>query len=64
VHAARRIAPSHSSRPWPSLTAVGLIVFCFFFPEMNARRPGRLALGRLTCTAVPSMRSVTPSAAA
>ena len=38
-----RIAPSHSSRPWPSLMAVGLIVFCFFLPDTNARRPGRFA---------------------
>jgi hypothetical protein len=32
------IAPSHSSRPSPSLITVGLIVFCFLFPDTNARR--------------------------
>ena len=36
-----RNAPSHSSRPWPSLTAVDSMVFCFFLPDTNARRPGR-----------------------
>jgi hypothetical protein len=44
--------------------AVDLMVFCFFLPDTNARRPGRLALGRRTCTSVPSIRSFTPSAAA
>ena len=38
-----RNAPSHSSRPSPSLTAVALMVFCFFLPDTNARRPGRPA---------------------
>ena len=59
-----RNAPSHSSRPWPSLIAVALMVFCFFLPDTNARRPGRPARGRRTCTSVPSIRSFTPSAAA
>ena len=27
----------------PSLIAVGLMVFCFFLPDTNARRPGRFA---------------------
>jgi hypothetical protein len=31
-------------------------VFIFFLPETKARRPGLLALGRLTCTSVPSIR--------
>ena len=59
-----RIAPSHSSRPQPSLMAVGLMVFCFFLPDTNARRPGRFAGGRRTCTSVPSMRRCTPCDAA
>ena len=59
-----RNAPSHSSRPSPSLIAVALTVFCFFLPDTNARRPGRPAAGRRTCTSVPSIRSFTPSAAA
>jgi hypothetical protein len=44
--------------------AVALMVFCFFFPDTNARRPGRPARGRRTCTSVPSIRSFTPRAAA
>jgi hypothetical protein len=48
----------------PSLTTVGMIVFCLRLPDTNARRPGRFAFGLLTCTSVPSMRSSTPSAAA
>jgi hypothetical protein len=59
-----RIAPVHNSRPSPSLITVGFIVFCFFLPDTNARRPGLCAAGRLTCTSVPSMRSSAPSAAA
>ena len=59
-----RNAPSHSSRPSWSLTAVDLMVFCFFLPDTNARRPGRPARGRRTCTSVPSIRSFTPSEAA
>jgi len=57
-------APSHSIRPSPSLTAVAFLVFCLRLPDTNARRLGRLALGRLTCTSVPSTRSLTPSDAA
>ena len=41
-----RSAPSHSRRPRPSLITVDLIVFCFFLPDTNARRPGRFAAGR------------------
>jgi hypothetical protein len=44
--------------------AVALMVFCFFFPDTNARRPGRPARGRRTCTSMPSIRSFTPRAAA
>jgi hypothetical protein len=39
-------------------------VFIFFLPETNALRPGLPALGRRTCTAVPSIRSSVPWAAA
>lgn len=56
---AGRNAPSHSIRLPSSLITVDLIVFCFF-PDTNARRPGRPALGRRTCTSVPSTRSRTP----
>jgi hypothetical protein len=58
-----RVAPAHSIRPSPSPTTVGFIVFCFFLPDTNALRPARLARGRRTCTSVPSIRRVTPSAA-
>ena len=44
--------------------AVGFMVFCFFFPDTNTRRPGRFAAGRRTCTLVPSMRRCTPWEAA
>ena len=40
------------------------MVFCFFLPETNALRPGRPARGRRTCTSVPSIRSLAPSAPA
>jgi hypothetical protein len=33
-----RTVPAHRVRPWPSLTTVGLRVFCLRLPEMNARR--------------------------
>jgi len=59
-----RYASSHSGRPRPPLMAVDLMVFCFFLPDTNARCPGRPARDRRTCTSVPSIRSVTPSAAA
>jgi hypothetical protein len=55
---------AHRVRPWPSLTTVGLRVFCLHLPEMNARRPGRWARGRRTWVSVPSRRSSTPLAAA
>jgi hypothetical protein len=29
---------------------------CLFLPETDALRPGRPALGRLTCVSVPSIR--------
>jgi hypothetical protein len=38
------------------------LVFIFFLPDTNARRPGLPAHGRLTGTSVPSIRSVTPRA--
>lgn len=59
-----RTAPAHRVRPWPSLTTVGLRVFCLRLPEMNARRLGRWARGRRTWVSVPSTRSSTPLAAA
>jgi hypothetical protein len=59
-----RIAPSHSGRPCPSLIIAAFSVFCFFLPDTNALRPGRFAFGRRTCTSVPSMRNVIPSASA
>jgi len=43
---------------------VNLIVFIFFFPGTNARRPGRPAGGRRTGISLPSARRVTPCAAA
>ena len=39
------------------MTTVAFLVFIFFLPETNARRPGLLARGRRTCTSVPSIRS-------
>lgn len=39
------------------------MVFCFF-PDTNARWAGRPARGRRTCTSVPSIRRLTPSAVA
>jgi hypothetical protein len=57
-------APHHRVRPCPSLIVVVLMVFCFFFPDTKARRPGWCAAGRRTWVSVPSIRSVTPSAAA
>ncbi len=53
-----RNARARSIRPPSSLITAGLIVFCFFFPDTNARRPGRPALGRRTCTSVPSNAQV------
>jgi hypothetical protein len=44
-----------------SETMVALIVFCFFLPDTNARRPGRLAFGRRTWISVPSNRTTSPS---
>jgi hypothetical protein len=58
------MAPAQGGRPWASEATVALIVFCFFLPDTNARRPGRLALGRWTWISVPSRRTVSPSAAA
>jgi hypothetical protein len=43
---------------------VNLMVFIFFFPDTNARRPGRCAGGRRTWISLPSIRSVIPLAAA
>lgn len=59
-----RIAPARTNRLLLSLMMVGFLVFCLFLPETKVRRPGRFALGRRTWTSVPSMRSLTPSAAA
>lgn len=42
----------------------GFIVFCFFLPETNARRPPRPARGLRTWTSVASSRSFTPLARA
>jgi hypothetical protein len=47
-----------------SVITVAFLVFIFFLPDTNARRPGLPAPGRLTWTSVPSSRSVTPRAAA
>src|SRR6266511_1164332 len=52
----------HPARPSPIV--VVLIVFCLRLPDTNARRPGRLALGRRTWVSVPSIRSSIPWAAA
>jgi hypothetical protein len=46
------------------VTTVAFLVFIFFLPETNARRPGLLARGRRTWTSVPSSRSSTPWAEA
>jgi hypothetical protein len=62
VHPAGPHRPAHSVRPWPSQTVVVLMVFCLRLPEMNARRPQRLARGLLTWVLVPSRRSWAPSA--
>ena len=51
-------------RPRWSQTLVNLMVFCFFLPETNARRPGRCAFGRRTWISLPSRRSRMPRAAA
>jgi len=59
-----RNAPVHNVLPPGSVMTVAFLVFCLFLPEMNARRPGRFALGLRTWTSVPSIRRVTPSAAA
>ncbi len=59
-----RKAPSHKVRPRPPLILVNLMVFCFFFPDTNARRPGRPACGRRTQISLPPARSVMPCAAA
>jgi len=40
------------------------MVFIFFLPETNARRPGRPAGGRRTWISLPSIRSVIRCAAA
>lgn len=40
---------------------VAFMVFCFFLPDTNARRPPRPAVGRRTWTSVASIRSRTPS---
>ena len=59
-----RNAPAHRVRPFSSVITVAFFVFIFFLPDTNARRPGLPARGRLTCTSVPSSRSVTSRAAA
>src|SRR5450755_2034558 len=59
-----RNVASHRVRPGPSQILVNLMVFIFFLPDMNARRPGRRAGGRRTWISLPSIRSVTPCAAA
>jgi hypothetical protein len=59
-----RTAPVQIGRPRSSEARVALIVFCFFLPDTDARRPGRLARGRRTWISVPSRRTVSPSAAA
>ena len=59
-----RNAPAHRVRPSGSVMTVAFLVFCFFLPDTNARRPGLPARGRLTCTSVPSIRSSTPLAEA
>ena len=41
-------------RPRSSLILVNLMVFCFFLPDTNARRPGRPAFGRRTWISLPS----------
>jgi hypothetical protein len=64
VHPAWAVGPENRVRPWPSLIVVVLMVFCFFFPETNAHRPGRFACGRRTWVSVPSIRSVKSSASA
>jgi hypothetical protein len=40
------------------------MVFIFFLPETNARRPGRRAGGRRTWISLPSSACVIPLAAA
>ena len=57
-----RNAPAHRVRPFSSVMTVAFLVFIFFLPDTNALRPGLFAWGRLTCTSVPSIRSVTPRA--
>lgn len=42
--------------------AVAFMVFCFFLPDTNARRPPRLAGGRRTWISVASNRNSMPSA--
>ncbi|MDO0909381.1 hypothetical protein QQM39_00425 [Streptomyces sp. DT2A-34] len=51
-------------RPFSSVMTVAFLVFVFFLPETNARRPGLFAPGRRTWTSVPSIRRVTPAASA
>jgi hypothetical protein len=57
-----RRASVHNVRPRQSAITVAFIVFCFFLPETNARRPPRLAGGLRTWISVASSRSSTPSA--
>ena len=57
----RNVASSRV-RPASSQTLVNLMVFIFFFPDTNARRPGRCAGGRRTRISLPSIRSVIPQA--
>ena len=56
VHPAGRICTSARVRPRSSLILVNLMVFCFFLPETNARRPGRPAFGGRTWISLPSSR--------
>ncbi|KOV92266.1 hypothetical protein ADL04_30860 [Streptomyces sp. NRRL B-3648] len=57
-----RRASVHNVRPRQSAMTVALMVFCFFLPETNARRPPQPAGGRRTCISVASNRSSMPSA--
>lgn len=56
-----RKASVHYVRPCRSAITVAFIVFCFFLPETDARRPPRPAGGRRTWTSVASSRSSMPS---
>ncbi len=55
----RKVASSRVRPRWSQIL-VNLMVFIFFLPETNARRPGRFAGGRRTWISLPSSRSVIP----